>query len=59
MDLDPDSDPHRHPNPAIFVTDLKDGIKKLIKKSVSAFYFLKAHLHLFSKIKSPKEASKQ
>ncbi len=49
MDKDPDSDP----DPAIFVIDAN---KKL---SFSAYYFLKVHLHHFSKIKSPKEVTKQ
>jgi len=45
--MDPDADP------AIFVIDLQDANKTLIKKkSFSAFYFLKVHLHHFSKIKS-------
>ncbi len=30
--------------------------KKLIKKKFSAYYFLKVHLHHFSKIKSPKKS---
>jgi hypothetical protein len=48
------------PDPAIFVTDLQDATKKLTKKkSFSAYYFLKVHLHHFSKIKSPKEVTKQ
>jgi hypothetical protein len=53
MDLDPD--------PAIFVIDLQDASKKLIykKKSFSAYYFLKVHLHHFSRIKIQKEVTKQ
>jgi hypothetical protein len=52
--MDPDADP------AIFVIDLQDANKKLIlKKSFSTYYFLKAHLHHFSKIKSQKEVTKQ
>jgi hypothetical protein len=46
MDPDPDSDP------AIFVIDLQDANKKLIKKTFSASYFLKENLDNFSKIKS-------
>jgi hypothetical protein len=53
--MDPDSDR----DPAIFVIDLQDANKNLIKKSFSAYYFLKIHLHHFSKIKSPKEVTKQ
>jgi hypothetical protein len=50
--MDPDSDP----DPAIFVFDLQDASKKLIFNTIfSAFYFLKIHLHYFSKIKSQKE----
>jgi hypothetical protein len=47
------------PEPAIFVIDLQDANKKLIKKKISAYYFLKVHLHHFSKIKRPKEVTKQ
>jgi hypothetical protein len=47
------------PDPAIFNVDLQDAKKKRIKKkSFSAFYFLKVHLHHFSKIKSHKEVTK-
>ena len=53
MDADPDSDP----DPAIFVNDLQDASKKLIFNAIfSAYYFLKVHLHHFSKIKSQKES---
>ncbi len=45
------------PNSAIFVIDLQDANKKLIFYLIfSAYYFLKVHLHLFSKIKSQKES---
>ncbi len=45
------------PDPAIFVTDLQDANKKLfIFQSFSACYFLKVHLHQFSKMKSQKES---
>jgi hypothetical protein len=37
------------PDLAIFVLDLQDGNKKLFLKSFSAYYFLKVHLHHFSK----------
>jgi hypothetical protein len=51
MDSDPD------PDPAIFVIDLQDASKKLIFNTIfSAYYFLKLHLHHFSKIKSQKES---
>jgi hypothetical protein len=54
--VDPDSDP----DPAIFVIDLQDVNKKLIfKKGFPAYYFLKVHLHHFSKIKSLEEVTKQ
>jgi len=47
------------PDPAIFVIDLQDAYKKLIKKKrFSAYYFLKVHLHNFSKKKSQKEVTK-
>jgi hypothetical protein len=55
MDPDPDADP----NPSIFIIDLQDANKKLIKKSFSAYYFLKVLLHHLSKIKSQKEVTKQ
>jgi hypothetical protein len=52
--MDPDSDL----DPAIFVIDLQEANKKQIfKKSFSAYYFLKVHLHHFSKIKSQKEVT--
>ncbi len=53
--MDPDSDPD--PDPAIFVIDLQDASKKLIfSTTFSACYFLKIHLHYFSKIKCQKES---
>jgi hypothetical protein len=50
------------PDPAIFAIDLQDANKKLIfVKQFFCWYFLKAHLHHFSKIKikSQKEVKKQ
>jgi hypothetical protein len=48
------------PDLAIFVIDFQESNKKRIeKKSFSAYYFLKVHLHHFSKIKSQKEVTKQ
>ncbi len=47
------------PDPAAFVIDHQVANKKLIKKSFSAYYFLKVHLHHLSKIKSKKEVTKQ
>ncbi len=45
------------PDHAIFVIDLQDASKKLIFNTIfSAYYFLKVHLHNFSKIKSQKES---
>ncbi len=45
------------PDPAIFVIDLQDGCKnKFFNTIFSAYYFLKVHLHNFSKIKSQKES---
>jgi hypothetical protein len=44
-------------DPAIFVIDLQDASKKIIfQHNFSAYYFLKVHLHHFSKIKSQKES---
>jgi hypothetical protein len=40
-------------DPAIFITDLQDANKN---KSFSAYYFMKAHLHHFSKIKIKKKS---
>ncbi len=41
----------------IFVIDLQDASKKLILNTIySGYYFLKVHLHHFSKIKSQKES---
>jgi hypothetical protein len=48
--------PDADPDPAIFVIDNKN---KFLVKSFSADYFLKIHLHHFSKIKSQKEVTKQ
>jgi hypothetical protein len=47
-------------DPAIFVIDIQDANRKLNKKkSFYAYYFLKLHLRNFSKIKSPKDVTKQ
>ncbi len=46
------------PDPTIFVIDLQDANKTILKK-VSDYYFLKVHLHHFSKIKRQKEVTKQ
>ncbi len=46
---DPAPDPA--PDPAIFVSDLQDG-------NFFAYYFLKVHLHHFSKIKRHKKSHK-
>ncbi len=53
--MDPDQDP------AIFVSDLQKANKKLFFHEVFLLirYFLKVHLHHFSKIKCPKEVTKQ
>jgi hypothetical protein len=45
--MDPDLD--ADPDPAIFVVDLQDAKKKLIKKSFSAYYFCNVYLHLFQR----------
>ncbi len=44
-----------NPDPAIFVIDLQDASKKKFFVH-TAYYFLKVHLHHFSKIKSLKES---
>ncbi len=51
--MDPDSDPDA--DPAIFVSDLQD----VNKNNFFAYYFLKVHLHHFSKIKCHEEVTKQ
>ncbi len=59
--MDPDDpDPDLDPDPAIFLINLQDANKiQICLKSFSAFYFLKLHLHNFSKIQSKKEDTKQ
>jgi hypothetical protein len=47
------------PDPAIFIIDLQDAKKTNLKKSFPAYYFLKVHLHHFSKVKSQKDVTKQ
>ncbi len=47
MDPDPDADP----DPSIFITDLQDANKKLIKKKSFPVYY-------FFKIKKPKRCHK-
>jgi hypothetical protein len=46
------------PDPAIFVIGLQDASKNylIFLQIFSPFYFLKLHLHHFSKIKSQKES---
>jgi hypothetical protein len=45
------------PDPANFIIDLQDANKnKFFKTIFSAYYFLKVHLHHFSKIKSQKQS---
>jgi hypothetical protein len=48
--MDPDSDPDS--DPAIVITDLQNA-KKTFKKKISAYYFLKEHLHNFSSVADP------
>ncbi len=45
-------DPDADLDPAVFVSDLQDVN---IFSQFFAYYFLKVHLHHFSKIKSPKK----
>jgi hypothetical protein len=47
------------PDLAIFIIGLQYANKILTFKRFSAYYFLKAYLHHFSKLKSPKEVAKQ
>jgi hypothetical protein len=55
--MDPDSDLDPDPYPAIYVIDLQDASKKITFNTIfSAYYFLKVHLHHFSKIKSQLES---
>jgi hypothetical protein len=54
--MDPEVDPDADPDPAIFVIDLQEANKKQIfLMKLFAYYFLKVHLHHFSKIKIPKQ----
>ncbi len=53
-----DPDPDRDPGPAIFVIDLQDANKNQIFFH-KFFYFLKVHLHNFSKIKSQNPGSRR
>jgi hypothetical protein len=53
--LFPDSDP----DPAFLSLTFKTSTKKNVQKNFSAYYLLKAHLPNFSKIKCPKEVTKQ
>jgi hypothetical protein len=46
------------PDTYIFIIDLQDANKKLIKKSFFAYYFLKVLSHHFSKIKKKSQNSK-
>jgi hypothetical protein len=48
--MDPDADSDADPDFTIFGSDLQDVF--------FAYYFLKVHLHHFSKIKSRKEVTK-
>jgi hypothetical protein len=60
MDPDPylsSTHPDSDLDPAIFVSDLQDGNKNSVFLLVR--YFLKLHVHHFSKIKSHKEVTKQ
>jgi hypothetical protein len=56
--VDPDSD--ADPDPPIFIIDFQDANKKTnLKKSFSAYYFLKVLLHHYSEIKRQKKVTKQ
>jgi hypothetical protein len=47
------------PDPAIFVTDRQQKTKNFKKVLLLLPYFFKGHLHRFTKIKNPKEVTKQ
>jgi hypothetical protein len=47
------------PDPAVFVIDLQDANKNKFKKKFCCLLLFEVHLHHFSKIKSPKEVTKQ
>ncbi len=51
------TDPDRALDPAIFVSDLQDGKKRISK--FCCFKPFELHLHNFSKVKSHKEVTKQ
>jgi hypothetical protein len=55
MDPDPDLDQ----DPGFSSLTFKMLTKNKFKKNFVAYYFLKVHLHNFSKIKCPKEVTKQ
>jgi hypothetical protein len=47
------------PDPAIFVTDLQDANKELIKKKFFCFLLFNGTFASYSKIKGQKEVTKQ
>jgi hypothetical protein len=55
--MDPDLD--ADPDPGIFVIDLQDANKKIVKKQFFCLLLFEGHLHHFSKIKRPKDVTKQ
>ncbi len=57
--MDPHSDSDPDPDHAISSLTFKRPTKNIFLYSFSAYYFLKLHLHHFSKIKCPKEVTKQ
>jgi len=59
--MDPDSDPNpdEDPDPVIFVIDLQDANKKLIKNKVFCLLLFEGTFTSFPKIKSQKEVTKQ
>jgi hypothetical protein len=59
MDPDPDSDPYPDTDPAIFVIDLQDANQNYLKKKVFCLFLIECTFTSFSKIKSPKEVTKQ
>ena len=55
MDLDPDSDP----DPSIFIIDLQDANKKIIKKKFYCMLFFEGTFKSFFKGKKSKRSYKQ
>ncbi len=57
--MDPDSDPDEDPDPSIFITDIQDANKKLIKKKGFLYITFLRYLYIIFKYKSQKDVTKQ